>query len=111
MSPTLFNLVMENIIRTWLAMIVEDQRLVHYELRESVGRCMGGFYANEGMVGSRDPDWLQHSMNLLVNLFRWYGLAANAVKSRYMACQPGALRPGMSAEAKALKCMGVRYSY
>ena len=40
-SPTLFNVVVNNIIRTWMAMTVEDQRVVHDCLRETVGRCLG----------------------------------------------------------------------
>ena len=41
MYPALFNMVVENIIRTWLAMTVEDQRLVHDGLGEAVGWCLG----------------------------------------------------------------------
>ena len=63
------------------------------------------------MVGSRDKDWLQHSMNILVDLFLWHGLVVNVAKSCTMACQPGALLSGMSAEAKSLKCTGVGDSY
>ena len=40
MSQILFNVVMENGIRTWLAMTVEDQRVAHYGLEEAVGRCL-----------------------------------------------------------------------
>ena len=50
-------------------MTVEDQRVAHDDLGESVGECMGAFYSNDDIVGSRDPDWLQHSMNVLVSLF------------------------------------------
>ena len=50
-------------------------------------------------------------MNVLVGLFRWYGLTDNFSKSRMMTCKPGALRWGISAEAKALKFMGVVYLY
>ena len=67
--PTLFSVVVENIIRTWLAIIVDDQRVAHDRMREAVGRCLGVFYADDGMVGSRDSEWLQHSMNILVGLF------------------------------------------
>ena len=31
------------------------------------------------MVGSQNADWLQHAMNVLVGLFRRYGLEANVV--------------------------------
>ena len=38
---------------------------------------MGFFYANNGMFGSHESDWLHHTMNVLVGLFRRYGVAAN----------------------------------
>ena len=78
---------------------------------EAVGRYLGVVYANYRMVCSRYPEWMQQLMNVLVGLFQRYGLAANAAKFRTMACQPGALRLGMSEKAKALKCTGVGYSY
>ena len=89
-------MVVDNVIRTWLAMTLEDQRVAHDRLGETVGRCLGVLYADDGIVGSRDPDWLQHAMKVLVGIFRRYGLAGNVTKSRTMAYQPGALRAGMS---------------
>ena len=80
-------------------------------LGETVGRCMGVLYANYGMVVSRDLDWLQHAMNILVGIFRSYDLAANVSKSRIITCQPSALRAGILEEAMALKFTGVGYSY
>ena len=68
-SPTLFSVIVKNIIRTWLAITVDDQRVAHDRMREAVGRCLGVFYADDGMVGSRDSEWLQHLMNILVGLF------------------------------------------
>ena len=108
-SLPLFNVVVDNFIKTWLAMTVEDQRVAHDGLGETIGRCLGVLYANNGMVVSRDPDWLQHAMHVLVGLFRRYGLAANVSKSRTMTCQPDVLRAGMSEESVALKCTGVGY--
>ena len=78
---------------------------------ETVGRCLGVFYSDDGMGVSRDLDWLQNKMNVLVGLFRRYGLSAKVAKSCTMNCHPGALREGMSEEAMALKCMGVGHSY
>ena len=72
---------------------------------------MGVFYANNGMFDSRDSEWIQHVMDVLVVLFRRYGLAENVTQSRKITCQPGALRAGMSEEVMALKCTGVGDSY
>ena len=104
---TILNAVVDNVIRTWLSMIVEEQRVDHDGLGDTAGRCLGVFYANDGMVGSRYADWLQHLMNVLVGLLRRYGLTANVAKLLTMMCQTGSLLSGMAEEAKALNCMGV----
>ena len=74
-------MVVDNFIRTWLAMTVEDKRVAHDGLGETVGWFLGVFYSGDGMVVSRNPDWLQYATNILVGLFRRYGLAANVAKS------------------------------
>ena len=62
-------MVVGNVIRTWLAMTVEDQRVAYDGLGDTARRCLIVFYANDGIVVSRDTDWLSHSMNVLVGLF------------------------------------------
>ena len=73
-----------------------DQRVYHEGLAVAVRQCLGVFYADDGMVGSRDNYWIQHSMNVMVGLFWRYGHAANVAKSRSMTYQPNTLRSGMS---------------
>ena len=82
-------------------MTVEDQRVALDRVGEKVGHFLGVFYANDGMVSSRDSDWLPHSMNVFIIL------APTVAKSCIITCKPGVLRLGMSEEAKELKCMGV----
>ena len=50
--PTLFNVVVDNVTRTWLATKVEDQKVAHDRLGETSGQCLGVFYADDGMLGS-----------------------------------------------------------
>ena len=54
-------------------------------LGEAVGWCLGVFYADDGMVGSQDLEWLQYLMKILVGLFQRYVLVANFAKSCRMA--------------------------
>ena len=68
-SLPLFNIVVDNIIRTWLDMTVEDQRVAHYGMGEAVGSCPVVFYADDGMVLLRDAEWIHHSMRIPVGLF------------------------------------------
>ena len=102
-SLTLFNVVVYNVIRTWMKIMVEDQRVAHDGLVETIWRCLGAFYANNSMVGSRGLDCLQHAMNVMFILFRRYCLAANVTNLCTMRCQPKQLRTGVSEEAMTLK--------
>ena len=81
--------------------MLEDQRMAHDGLGETVRRFLGVFYADYGMVGSHESDWLQHAMNVLFGVFRRYGLAAKIIKSCTMTFQPRALRVGLLEEAMA----------
>ena len=94
--PTFFNMVVDNVIITWLAITVVDHRVAHDGLEETVERCLVLFYDEDGIVGSREAYWLQNLMNVLVGTLQRYGLAANVSKSRKMTCQPSALRLGIS---------------
>ena len=38
-SPAMFSMVVDNVIRTWLSMTVEDQRVAHDGLGDTAGRC------------------------------------------------------------------------
>ena len=46
------------------------------------------FYANDGMVASSDPGWLQGAFNVLVGLFDRVGLRTNVRKTVGMVCHP-----------------------
>ena len=45
-------------------MTVEDQRVAHDGMGVAVRKCLGIFYSDDSMVGSRDSECLQHSMNV-----------------------------------------------
>ena len=102
-SPTLFNVVIDNVIHTWLVLTMEDQQVTLDGLGENTHHCLGFFCDGDVMVGSRDSDWLQHLMNVLIRLFRQYGLAANVDKK----LQPSVIRLGMSEDSRVRNYMGV----
>ena len=45
-------------------------------------------YADDGMIVSSDPRWLQGAFNTLVGLFYRVGLRANVGKTVGMVCRP-----------------------
>ena len=83
-------------MRNWLALKVEDQLAVHEGLRLELGMCLVLFYAGDGVVGLRDPDWLQVSLYVIIGLFFWYRLVVNVMKSKAVSCHPVTLKYGMS---------------
>ena len=97
--PTLFNVAADSVIRHWLSLTVEDDSVAHEDLGMVVGRFMGVFYEDNGMVGLRDPECLQGAINFLIGLFRRFNLIYNLEKSKTMTCDPGAIFTGVSEES------------
>ena len=68
MPPTIFNVVVDTIVRHWVHGVVEEA-----EERGETGRegrhWSEIFYADDGMFTSSDPAWLQGSFNALAGLF------------------------------------------
>ena len=55
-----------------MSITVEDKLVAHERLGLVLEWCMGMFYADYGLVESRDPEWLQVSFNIIIGLFQWY---------------------------------------
>ena len=110
-SPSLFNVVVDNVVRTWLEMTVEDQLVAHEVLGLNMGICVGFFYAYNGMIRTWDSEWLQNALNILISLFRRYGIVTSITKSWTMACKPGALWSAILEEAVGWKFTLVEVSY
>ena len=54
-SSSLFYFIVNNMVRNWLDLTVEDQLVAQEGLGLLVGRCLGLFYMDDGVTGSRDP--------------------------------------------------------
>ena len=102
----LFNVAVDSVVRHYLFLMVEYGEVVHDRLDHIVGWIPGVFYMDNGLLGSRDPDWLQVSLNILIGLFRKIVLASNVAKSNTMICHPGAIRSSMSHEAFGRRSTG-----
>ena len=68
LSPTIFNVVVDAVVRDRLLAMVEG--VEERDERGQEGRHQADlFYADDGMVASSDPRWLQGVFNTLVSLF------------------------------------------
>ena len=69
---------------------------------------MAVYYADDGMVGATDPQWLQGAFSALVAIFDRVGLRTNVGKTVSMACHPcraGGRKPkrsGVQSEANGV---------
>ena len=64
-----------------------------------MGWSLGVFYVDDDLLVSREPEWIQVALNVLIRLFRRIGLAANVAKSKMITCQSGVIRLRMLEEA------------
>ena len=85
LSPTIFNVVVDAVVRHWVQGVVEESE-ARGELGQE-GRHQGAlFYADNGMVASSDLVWLQGAFNTLVGLFDRVGLQTNVGNTVGMVC-------------------------
>ena len=87
LSPTIFNVVVDEVVRHWVILAVEEAETRGEWGRE--GRHQAAlFYADNVMVASSDPRWLQWAFTTLVGLFERMGLKTNTGKTVSMTCRP-----------------------
>ena len=79
-SHTIFNVVVDLVVRHWVALMVEGAEERGESGKE--GREQAAFfYADDGVVASSNPRWLQGAFNSLVGLFDRVGLRNNFRKT------------------------------
>ena len=110
-STTLFNVAVGGVVRHWILLTVEYGSVIQDRLRHAVGRSLDMFYADDGFLGSREPEWFQDTLDILKGLFRYIGLAGNVANSKTMNCHTGAIRLGMSQESLGRHRMGEGATY
>ena len=67
---------------------------------------IGVFYADDVIMGSQDPEWIQGAIDVLIGLFYRVGLMANVAKYNTMTFQLGAIHTGMSEEDFSCRSSG-----
>ena len=84
-SPTIFNAVVDAVVRHWVTVMLEGA--------EERGKCgqegrhhNALFYADDGMVALLEPQWLQGTFSTLVVMFDRVGLRTNLGKTVGMVC-------------------------
>ena len=109
--PTIFNVVVDAVVRNWVNGLVDEAEEKGKMGRE--GRHQSAvFYADDGIVVSSDPTWLQGDFNALLDIFDRVGLLTNVRKTVSMVCNPCRAGAGnRTEEAYSRRVVGVRKSY
>ena len=76
LSPTIFNMVVDAVVRHWLTIAVKEAERRGERGREGQHQA-ALFYADNGMLASFDPQWLQWAFTQLMGLFDRVGLKTN----------------------------------
>jgi hypothetical protein len=85
------------VIREWLWRTM-NKEAAHGIFAEA-SRKIVAFFVDDGLIGSRDPVWLQGTLSILVKLFESIGLRTNPDKTKVMTCIPGSIRVAHTEEA------------
>ena len=110
LSPTIFNVVVDAVVRHWVTLEVEEAEKRGERGKE--GRHQADlFYADNGMVAPYDPRWLQWAFNALVGLFERVGLCTNVGKTVSMTCRPYPAAGNQSEVAYGRKMTGEGPTY
>ena len=87
LSPTIFNVVVDAVVRHWVTIVVTEAENRRERGRE--GRHQAAlFYADDGMLVLSDPQCLQWAFTQLVGMFDRVGLNTNTRKTVSMTCRP-----------------------
>jgi hypothetical protein len=84
-SPTIFNIVVDCVIRAWELEISDGHSLIDESVRSLVAAI---FYADDGIIASYQPELAQDSLDYLVELFQRMGLNTNTSKTKSFTCSP-----------------------
>ena len=111
LSPTIFNVVVDAVVRHWVQGVVEKSEAQGETGQE--GRHQAAlFYANDGMFALLDTAWLQGAFTALVGLFDRVGLSTNVGKTVSMVCHPFQATAGnRTLEADGRRLMGEEKTY
>jgi hypothetical protein len=99
LSAKLFNILVDAVAREWFRELREGGDYEVWELDELMSTFFAIFYVDDAYLASRDAEFLQRALDLLVSLFGRVGLETNVSKTQTMICTPGRIRTQLPADS------------
>jgi hypothetical protein len=88
----LFNILVDAVACEWYRELRERGDYEEWEQDELESTFFAIFYVDDAYLASRDTEFLQRALDLLVSLFERVGLETNVSKTQTMICTPGRIR-------------------
>ena len=85
MSPRIFNVMVDAIVREWLRQTPGDKAMT-IGIDKEIRSFLAAFYADDRILQSQDPVPLQMSTDILIGLFERAGFKPNTSKMQEMVC-------------------------
>jgi hypothetical protein len=104
-SPTIFNIVVDAVVRCWLSQVCGADAALSGLGYEVKNKCVL-FYADDGLLAGRKKEWVQDGFDVLIGLFERVGLRTNTGKTKAMICMPGHISGRQSDEAYERRMTG-----
>ncbi len=89
LSAKLFNILVDAVVQEWIRQLRQGGEFKEEELSEIMAMFFAIFYVDDACLASRDAGFLQHALDILVDLFKRVGLQTNTSKTQTMICMPG----------------------
>ncbi len=99
LSAKLFNILVDAVMREWFWQLQESGEYMDDELFKMMASFFAIFYVDDSYLASWDAGFLQHALDILVNLFKRVGLQTNTSKTLTMICMPGRIQTQLSTES------------
>ena len=99
LSAKLFNILVDAVVREWIWELREGGEFEEDEILEFMATFFAIFYVDDAYLASRDAGFLQHALDILVDLFERVGLQTNTSKTQTMICTPGRIRTQLPTES------------
>ena len=98
LSSTLFNILVDAVVREWLRQVLGEDAAQH-GVGDEVARFCALFYIDDAIAQDRDRARLQTAADILADLFDRVGLRTNTSKTKVMVCVPGKIRTRLTEES------------
>ncbi len=99
LSAKLFNILIDAVMWEWMRQLWQGGKFEEEELSEIMAMFFAIFYVDDAYLTSWDVGFLQHALDILVDLFERVGLQTNTSKTQTMICTLGQIRTQLPAES------------